>query len=52
MEILEHTRDPLLHQGSGFGREAVPAFERAELDVTGAQAEALGIMPGHVGRWK
>ena len=49
MQILEHTRDPLLHEGSGLGGKAVPAFEHVELDFIGAQAETLGIVFGHPG---
>src|SRR5207249_4470991 len=33
MGILEHTRDPLLHERSGFGRKTVPALEHMELHV-------------------
>src|SRR5689334_17062035 len=43
MEILEHTGDPALHERSGLGGEAVPAFELVELHVIGAQAQALGV---------
>src|SRR5262245_1224376 len=43
MGILEHTRDPLLHERAGLGRKPVPAFEHMELHVRRVQPEPFGI---------
>src|SRR5438132_1112584 len=48
MEILEHTRDPLLHERPRLGGKAVPALEHVKLHVAGVEPQPLGVSLGHL----